>query len=262
MSSTLSTLSTPLSTPRLGPDEIGAFKRDGYAVLRGAFGASDMARIAGWTDEIANWPERSGRHWVFHEKSRLDPARELIARIENIVSFHDGYRDLCAVLAAPVAQLMGENAVLFKEKVNFKMPGGDGFKAHQDSQAGWERYAAYFVTAVLSIDRATAENGCLRLAPGQHGRGLFRAWEPLSAADMAGMVFRDCPTEPGDLVLFDSHAPHESESNLGATVRRMYFATFNRAAEGDHMARYYADKHANYPPDIDRDPNRRYVFRV
>jgi len=35
--------------------------------------------------------------------------------------------------------------VLFKEKVNFKMPGGDGFKPHQDSQAGWDRYADYFV---------------------------------------------------------------------------------------------------------------------
>ncbi|MCH7831320.1 MAG: phytanoyl-CoA dioxygenase family protein, partial [Proteobacteria bacterium] len=30
----------------------------------------------------------------------------------------------------------------------------------------------------------------------------------------------------------------------------------------DHRPKYYADKHKNYPPDIDRDPAREYVFRV
>ena len=37
---------------------------------------------------------------------------------------------------AHVGELFGEPAVLFKEKINFKMPGGAGFKAHQDQQAG------------------------------------------------------------------------------------------------------------------------------
>jgi hypothetical protein len=28
------------------------------------------------------------------------------------------------------------------------------------------------------------------------------------------------------------------------------------------MAQYYADKHKSFPPDIDRDPGKEYVFRV
>ena len=32
-----------------------------------------------------------------------------------------------------------------EDKINFKMPGGTGFKPHQDSQAGWEVYAKYFI---------------------------------------------------------------------------------------------------------------------
>ena len=45
-------------------------------------------------------------------------------------------------------------------------------------------------------------------------------------------------------------------------TRRIFYATYNRLSEGEHMAQYYADKHKNYPPDIDRDPGKEYVFRV
>jgi ectoine hydroxylase-related dioxygenase (phytanoyl-CoA dioxygenase family) len=238
------------------------FARDGVVVMRAALDADATADLQRWAAEVAALPEISGRHWVFHERSSLDPARALIERIERIVPFHAGFAALCAALAAPVAALLGEPAVLFKEKINFKMPGGGGFKPHQDSQAGWEAYASTFITAVVSIDRSTVANGCLQIAAGHQRRGLFRAWEPLSDADMAGMMFVDCPTEPGDIALLDSYTPHASEPNRSAEIRRLYFATYNRLSEGDHSEHYYADKHRSYPPDIDREPGRRYVFRV
>ena len=97
-----------------------------------------------------------------------------------------------------VAQLFGEPAVLFKDKINFKMSGGDGFKAHQDAQAGWDAYASLHITAMLSIDPTTAQNGCLELAPDQHRRGFIgKSWEPLGEEDLRGMPFVACPTEPG-----------------------------------------------------------------
>ena len=49
---------------------------------------------------------------------------------------------------------------------------------------------------------------------------------------------------------------------MSDTVRRLYFATYNRVSEGDHLARYYADKRQSYPPDIERQPGKEYVFRV
>ena len=45
-------------------------------------------------------------------------------------------------------------------------------------------------------------------------------------------------------------------------IRRLYYATYNRASAGDHMEQYYADKYKNYPPDIDREQDKEYVFRV
>ena len=251
-----------VKTPTLTDRQVADFDRDGCVFVAAGFDAPDMARIEGWAREVAALPEAPGRHWVFHEKSLKDGETDLINRIEYISPFHAGFAELTRVLKGPVAQLLGEEAVLFKEKINFKMPGGDGFEPHQDAQAGWNAYAGNFINVMVCIDAATVENGCLEVAPGQHRRGLLRGMEPLTEDDMVGMKFGFFPTEPGDLVLFDAFVPHRSRPNMTGTMRRMYFATYNRASEGDHMAQYYADKHESYPPDIEREPGREYVYKV
>ncbi len=250
-----------IGTPILSERQIADFARDGYVVVPGAFDAGEAATIERWTREVAALPEEPGRHWVFHEKSRADGS-DLINRIEYINRFHDGYAELNRALAAPAAQLFGEAVVLFKDKINFKMPGGGGFEPHQDSQAGWEDYATNFINVMVCIDEATRENGCIELAPGQNKRGLLRGMEPLTEDDTSDMNFIAYPTRPGDIALFDAYTPHRSDPNPTGTSRRMYFATFNRASEGDHLEKYYADKHRNFPPDIERVAGREYKYKV
>ncbi len=251
-----------LNTPNLTPEQIAQFENDGFLVVKNAFSADEMAAFSGWTDEILAMPEESGKHWVYHEKSLNGSEENLVSRIENITPFHEGFRQMTDVLANPVGQLLGEDAVLFKEKVNFKMPGGDGFKPHQDSQAGWDYYADFFISVLVSIDASTPENGCLQMCGGHHKRGLFKSWEPLTASDMADMEFINVETEPGDMVFFDCFAPHQSEPNFSDKIRRIYYATYNRKSAGDHLEQYYADKYKNYPPDIDRLAGKEYIFRV
>ncbi len=251
-----------LKTPQLTERQIDAFANDGFMVVRSMFGTDEAKAMDTWARQLVELPEVSGGQWVYHEQSLKGDGADLISRIENISPFHDGFMQLSEALKGPVGQLLGEEAVLFKEKVNFKMPGGDGFKPHQDSQAGWDAYADFFVSALVCIDEATVENGCLQVVAGNHKRGLFQSWEPLTDKDMEGMELVHCPTQPGDVVFFDCYTPHASEPNLSDKIRRIYFATYNRLSEGDHLARYYADKHKSYPPDIDRDPQKEYVFRV
>jgi ectoine hydroxylase-related dioxygenase (phytanoyl-CoA dioxygenase family) len=250
-----------IKTPILTEQQIADFARDGYVVVPGAFDESDAATIERWTREVTSLPEEPGKHWVFHEDSSTD-GHDLINRIEYIARFHEGYAHLTKILSAPTAQLLGEGAVLFKEKINFKMPGGGGFEPHQDSQAGWEDYARNFINVMVCIDEATIVNGCLELAPGQHRRGLMRGMEPLTEDDIKDMNFIAHPTKPGDIALFDAYTPHRSEPNPTGTSRRMYFATYNRASEGNHIEQYYADKRRNYPPDIERVAGRDYKYKV
>jgi len=251
-----------LKPPELTPQQIESFEKDGFLVVKGAFTNADMKAFSSWTDEVLALPEESGKHWGYHEQSLKGDGSNLVSRIENITPFHPGFARMTESLRRPVGQLLGEEAVLFKEKVNFKMPGGDGFKPHQDSQAGWNVYADFFISVLVSIDAATPENGCLEICGGHHKRGLFKSWEPLSDEDMAGMEFVSVPTEPGDMIFFDCFAPHQSEPNLSDKIRRIYYATYNRKSAGDHLRQYYADKYKNYPPDIDRQQGKDYVFRV
>jgi 2-aminoethylphosphonate dioxygenase len=156
--------------------------------------------------------------------------------------------------------LLSRQAVLFKDKINFKLPGGSGFKAHQDQQAGWSIYAPLFLTVMLSIDESTIENGCLEIPRGRHKEGLLgKQWEPL---EPDGLDFEPLPTRPGDAIFFDSFVPHASGPNRTQSPRRILYVTYAPAAHGDHRARYFADKRRNFPPDIERDPGRTYTFRV
>lgn len=251
-----------IRAPGLSANEVETFRRDGIVVIRQAFDPLQAGRFGSWAEELLAQPETPGHHWVYWEESRKKPGAKIVCRIENIIPYHPGFAALTEALAPSVEQLLGEPAVLFKEKINFKQPGGGGFKPHQDAQAGWDAYADFFISAVVSIDKTTAENGCLQVAAGHHRQGLFRQWEPLTEADMEGMTFVDCPTEPGDIIFFDSFAPHASEANLSDQQRRMFFATYNRRSAGDHLAQYYSDKKESYPPDIERIPGKTYAFRV
>ncbi len=248
----------------LTQEQIRTFHDDGFLVARGMYSHREMEDIARWTSEIEAWPETPGRHMMYFEKSRLDGSR-ILNRMENFYPYHEGFQRLFdgEKMRGSVGQLFGEPAVLFKDKVNFKLPGGDGFKPHQDVQAGWDRYGSLHISVLLCIDEATTENGCLELVKGFHNRGVVgRMWEPLTEEAMAGMKFEPYPTQPGDVVFFDSYAPHGSGPNLTNQRRRILYVTYGKQSDGDQRARYYADKRESYPQDCEREAGRNYVFRV
>jgi ectoine hydroxylase-related dioxygenase (phytanoyl-CoA dioxygenase family) len=242
-----------------------AFRRDGFVMVPALFDAEEIRRISDWTDEVQAQPETPGRAMMYFEPSLLRPGERVLQRVENFCPFHPGFASLCDgdKLRGTVSHLFGKPAVLFKDKINFKLPGGDGFKPHQDQQAGWSTYADLFITAMVSIDATTAENGCLELCAGQHTRGMLGGeWTPLTDDDMKRLNARPVPTRPGDVVFFDSYTPHASGPNLTSERRRVLYITYNRRSAGDHRVQYYADKRRSFPPDIERDPTKTYTFRV
>lgn len=248
----------------LTAEDRALFDRDGYVVIPGMFDKASVGALTRWTDELLAAPETPGRHMVYGEKSLRDRKSRLVQRIENFCPFHAEFDGLLnGRLRDDSATLFGEPAVMFKDKINFKLPGGDGFKPHQDQQAGWSVYASLFITVMVAVDDATAENGCLEIAPGQHKRGMLGPeWKPLSDSDMAGFALKPLATRAGDVVFFDSYVPHGSQPNLSGGPRRVLYVTYNRAREGDHREHYFTEKRRNFPPDVEREPGKSYVFRV
>ncbi len=238
------------------------FAASGFTTSYGLFDAEEMRMITAWCDEVASYPEVPGKYMMYFEQSQLDPGQRILSRLEDFEPYHAGFSDLFVggKLKQCVDQLFGQESVLFKDKINFKMPGGDGFKAHQDIQAGWDTYAPIHITALVTIDPCTNENGCLELASGFHNKGFIgEKWKPL---DEDGLDYVALPTQPGDAVFFDSYAPHRSGPNLTNSPRRVLYVTYNKLADGDHRRQYYIDKRKSYPPDCEREKNKEYVFRV
>lgn len=246
------------------PQQIEQFRRDGYLVVRSMYSPEEVRQISEWTDEVAGFPEVPGKYMMYFEKSQQDGSR-MICRIENFVPYHAGFSGLITStrMQRAVSELFGEAAVLFKDKINYKLPGGDGFKEHQDVQAGWDQYARLHITAMVAIDETNEANGSLEVIPGMHKKGLLgKQWSPLNENDTAHSRYRAVHCKPGDAVFFDSFAPHRSAPNRTDKSRRVLYITYNRASEGDSRKRYYADKRASYPPDIEREPDKDYRFRV
>ena len=157
--------------------------------------------------------------------------------------FHDGLRALLcdgAILGAATA-LLGEQAVLYKEKINYKLAGGAGFAPHQDAPA--YRFVETHVSCMVAVDDATTANGCLEVASGQHHELLPTDESGCIRADIVDALIWD-PVEvrAGQTLWFHSRTPHRSGPNLSATPRRALYPTYNAAAEGDLRSDYYRQK--------------------
>ena len=141
--------------------------------------------------------------------------------------------------------LLGEPAVLYKEKINHKLPGGAGYSAHQDAPA--YPMVTTHVSALIAIDDADADNGGLEVVSGCFDRVL--PTDERGCVDRS--VERELAWEPvavpaGATLWFHSRTPHRSGANRSTRPRRALYPTYNAAREGDRRAEYYAAKAAAF----------------
>jgi 2-aminoethylphosphonate dioxygenase len=251
----------------LTKEQLASLRRDGFLFLKAAeyFDDEELKKFKEWSEEVSVWPETPHKWMQYYEKSRHDGSR-LLCRVEKFLDFHEGLNAMFN--GGKFLQLMGdcfgEDAVLYKEKVNFKLPGSDGFKPHQDAQAGWDSYGhTLHLSVLISIDPATPDNGCLEAVAGRQKEGLLGPmWKELPDEFTASVDWQTLETQPGDIVIFDSYVPHRSGINQTDAPRRVMYLTYNRAGEGDYRQKYYSDKRESFPPDIEREPGKEYAYKI
>ena len=185
--------------------------------------------------------------------------RRTLTRLENFVSYHEEWKELChGYLADCISALFKEPMVLYKEKLNLKPPGGSGFAPHLDTPslrvALGDKGPQTFVTVMVAIDNMTAANGCLRVSKGDWSEsehcevvqpqkgdnpdsgGRAGAIPPNIARDL---IFENVECQGGDILVFSGWAPHRSAPNASPFPRRAVFLTYNPKSEGDFHDRYY-----------------------
>ena len=97
----------------------------GYLKIPRFFSAKEVDDLQAWVSEISCWEPTSDK-WMHHYESTPDGAR--LSRSENFVPYHAGMKATVTrgKVLDIVSELMEEPAVLYKEKINYKHPGGGG----------------------------------------------------------------------------------------------------------------------------------------
>ncbi len=202
----------------------------------------DVDALVAWVEEVAAWPDEAGE-WMHHRE--LTDAGPQLCRTENFVPFHEGLRGLLTAgpMLATATALLGEPAVLYKEKINYKLPGGAGYAPHQDAPA--YRFVETHVSCMVAVDDALVDNGCLEVVSGRHQEVLPTDDVGCIRADVvAALHWTPVEVRAGETLWFHSRTPHRSGPNLGPTPRRALYPTYNALAEGDLRTAYYEQKGA------------------
>ncbi len=229
-------------------DAVAAFEQNGWLLTR-TLDDDGAELLRTWVDEVASWPDGGG--WLHHREMTDDGPR--LCRSENLVPFHPGLRELvtAGMLLDTASALLGEPAVLYKEKINYKLPGGAGYAAHQDAPA--YPFVDSHVSCMVAVDDATIENGCLEVVSGMHHELLPTDEAGCVRADVAeAMDWAAVEVKAGETLWFHSRTPHRSGANRSDAARRALYPTYNALAEGDLREGYYREKLAAFAERSER----------
>jgi ectoine hydroxylase-related dioxygenase (phytanoyl-CoA dioxygenase family) len=190
--------------------------------------------------------------------------QEQLCRTENFTPFHAGMSSYVHSprLLEVIAKLHGEEYVLFKEKVNYKLPGGGGFPAHQDAPAFVQFGQSSHMTVMFTIDPTTNENGCLQVVPGSHKTKEILPQEmhdgSISLDWCAKHEWVPVYCKPGSVLIFGAYLAHRSGDNTTTQSRKAVYLTYNAASEGNFRDHYYEEKRKLFPPSYEREEGKDY----
>jgi ectoine hydroxylase-related dioxygenase (phytanoyl-CoA dioxygenase family) len=148
--------------------------------------------------------------------------------------------------------MSAQEMLLFKDKINYKLPLANGFIPHIDAPAYDHISHTEHTTANIAIDATTHENGCLEIVPSSHLMNieLNHGTAALTTSWVESQNWVPVLMAPGDLLIFSSHLAHRSSANKSTDRRATLYATYHCREAGDDLRhKYYAHRRDNFPPD-------------
>jgi len=178
------------------------FERDGWVVVPALLSADECVAVVD-ADAGRQWPVVSDalRPWIFDAR--------WLATLEGL----------------------GAGGRAFREQLVTKAP-------HAETRVPWHQDAAYldaapaFTTIFVALEAIDERNGCLRMQPGSHRRGLIEhrpCGYVLEAVDAPSDEGVSVTLAPGDAVVFGSSLLHQSLGNHTATRRLAWMLQFRDA---------------------------------
>ena len=222
------------------------WKDQGFLKLSNIFNTDELDKINLWIEKIeVSKQDLDDGILHYYEKTEYGPR---ITRSERFLNIDSELKEFLEFgkISKIIEILIGEQVVLFKEKLNYKYPGGAGYIPHQDVAAYYATHdlhskARLKITCLLSPFSTDEENGCLYMSPGNHTKGLLKTNDrnciDKSIADSLKWIA--VPTNPGDILFFNSYTPHFSKKNNSNKNRKSLYLSYNALSAGRLREDYY-----------------------
>ncbi|KAF9530927.1 hypothetical protein CPB83DRAFT_809836 [Crepidotus variabilis] len=250
----------PSNTP-LTDEQLASFSKNGYLILRDVLSTQETTALQRWAQEIHDLPCTEHSSWMPYDEIQPNGTR-VLCRTENFADSHTGFGALLRgeTFLRILNQLSGEEMILFKEKINYKLAGSGGYSAHIDSTAYTHIKNVKHLTILLAIDAADTSNGGLEVVEGSHLMSI-----PISDVDRCiesswvdGQTWVPVELKPGEMLIFGSYLAHRSDANASNGARKAVYATYNCKREGDLREQYYADRRVVWPATHMRKAGKSY----
>lgn len=226
-------------------------KEHGYVLLKDFFSDEEANIIIDFKKQLETLPEEKGKWMIYYEKRSEG---EYKSRIENFTYYQKNIEKFIKNKIKPLLDVVcQDNMVLFKDKMNWKLPKGDGFKAHQDQPAWSDFDIERFYSVALFTCPSVKENGCLQFVTNKKNIGILSEKGCISSELESQFEWEYMETYPKDLLIFDSYIPHRSDRNNSDNSRSILYFTFNRLSDGIHYKEYNDKKRTYFPPPNERD---------
>ncbi|XWV25723.1 hypothetical protein QJ857_gp0050 [Tupanvirus soda lake] len=239
------------------------YNKNGYVILTDLYTEEEKKLLFNAISEIENWPEEKLKWMKYYEINKTTGQKQL-CRTENFIDHHEILRHLLTKkeLFDILERLVGESVFIYKDKINFKYPGANGFAAHQDAPAFMAQGQSNHITVLVAIDEATVNNGCLEFVMNNkniwQNKILLEHNQKGAIKNTENFHWKPVPLKPGDVVIFGSYLPHRSGPNLTNSARKTLYITYNPISEGNKRKQYYEDKRKYFPPDNEKEIGKDY----
>jgi ectoine hydroxylase-related dioxygenase (phytanoyl-CoA dioxygenase family) len=216
----------------LTAEQIAAFHRDGFLVIRGVFKGRELEELRKAADGVV--AEGLAKKAPHHQYHKID-GQEVYYRSERMFERDPIFRASAVhpALLEAIGQCTGHPFLPINDSFVCKIPRGNvPIHWHQDPPYGFWKDASKTTFEVpnfdtdIYLDASTIENGCVWGIPGYHLVGQvdmskFSQEELFEKFGATPLIM-----EPGDVLFHGISGPHGSVGNKTDTIRRIYYVHY------------------------------------
>lgn len=246
-----------MSDQILSIEQIAAFHRDGYILVRSLF-----------DNEEANILRETAKADAAFKKNAYD-LKDGEGGATKLVLWNKVGEDVYGTVARSprivdaMEQLLGDEVYHYHSKMSIKEPlTGGAWSWHQDYGYWYMNGCLYpdMASAFIAVDPNTKENGCLQVLKGSHkmGRVEHGKFGDQTGADpervenaMKLMELVYVEMNPGDVLFFHSNTLHRSDQNKSPNPRWSMICCYNTRHNNPYKASHHPFyEKLNKVPDI------------